>query len=169
MPLCRYKRGCNQVCAYCIVPRVRGRERSLHPDALAAQVRRLADEGYQEVVFTGTQLGTYGFDLPGTSLAGLIRRLLDETYVPRLRVSSLQPQEVSDDLLALWEDPRLCPHFHMPLQSGSSDVLRAMRRRYSPRRYVQAAETIRQRVARAAITTDIDGSLYMPSASRTIR
>ena len=151
----KIQEGCNQVCAYCIVPKVRGRERSLHPDALVAQIQRLAAEGYQEVVLTGTQLGTYGFDVPGTSLAGLIRRLLEKTSVPRLRVSSLQPQEISDDLLALWENPRLCPHFHLPLQSGSAEVLKAMRRRYSPRQYVQAAESIRQRVARAAITTDI--------------
>ncbi len=151
----KIQEGCNQVCAYCIVPKVRGRERSLHSDVLAAQVRRLAAEGYQEVVLTGTQLGTYGFDIPGTSLAGLIRRLLEETSVPRLRVSSLQPQEISDYLLSLWEDPRLCPHFHLPLQSGSAEVLKAMRRRYSPRQYVQAVETIRQRVTRAAITTDV--------------
>ncbi|MFH1140440.1 MAG: tRNA (N(6)-L-threonylcarbamoyladenosine(37)-C(2))-methylthiotransferase MtaB, partial [Chloroflexota bacterium] len=151
----KIQEGCNQVCAYCIVPKVRGRERSLRPDALVSQVRRLTDEGYQEVALTGTQLGAYGFDLPGVSLACLIRRLLEKTSVPRLRVSSLQPQEVSDDLLALWEDPRLCPHFHLPLQSGSAEVLKAMRRRYSPRQYVQAVETIRQRVARAAITTDI--------------
>ncbi len=151
----KIQEGCNQVCAYCIVPKVRGRERSLHPDALVAQVRRLTGEGYQEVVLTGTQLGTYGFDIPGTSLANLIRRLLDETSVPRLRVSSLQPQEVSDELLALWEDPRLCPHFHLPLQSGSEEVLKTMRRRYSPWAYIQAVETIRRRVARAAITTDI--------------
>ncbi|MDO8749844.1 MAG: tRNA (N(6)-L-threonylcarbamoyladenosine(37)-C(2))-methylthiotransferase MtaB [Dehalococcoidia bacterium] len=151
----KIQEGCNQVCAYCIVPKVRGRERSLHPDALVAQIQRLAAEGYQEVVLTGTQLGTYGFDLPGASLTGLIRRLLEKTSVPRLRVSSLQPQEISDELLALWENPRLCPHFHLPLQSGSAEVLKAMHRRYSPRQYVQAAESIRQRVARAAITTDI--------------
>ena len=112
-------------------------------------------EGYQEVVLTGTQLGTYGFDVPGASLAGLIGRILRQTSVPRLRVSSLQPQEVSPELLDLWANPRLCPHFHMPLQSGSAAVLKAMRRRYSPPQYIEAVATIRQRVPGAAITADV--------------
>ena len=151
----KIQEGCDQICAYCIVPKVRGRERSIHPDALVAQVERLVAEGYQEVVLTGTQLGTYGFDIPGVSLAGLIGRVLSQTSVPRLRVSSLQPQEMSPELLDLWADLRLCPHFHLPLQSGSAAVLKAMRRRYSPRQYVEAVATIRRRVAGATITADV--------------
>ncbi len=153
--LVKIQEGCNQVCAYCIVPKVRGRERGVHPDALVSQVQNLYAEGYKEAVLTGTQLGTYGFDIPGASLAGLLGRVINETRIPRLRVSSLQPQEIGDDLLEMWEDPRLCPHFHLPLQSGSAQVLKAMRRRYSPQQYVQAVEAIRQRAPRAAITTDV--------------
>jgi len=151
----KIQEGCNQVCAYCIVPKVRGRERSVHPDMVVARIQRLVAEGYQEVVLTGSQLGTYGFEIKGASLPGLIRQVLSRTSVPRLRVSSLQPQELSAELLDLWYDSRLCPHFHLPLQSGSAAVLKAMRRRYSPQQYVDAVESIRLRVPRAAITTDV--------------
>ncbi len=151
----KIQEGCDQVCAYCIVPKVRGRERSLHPDALIAQVQHLTGEGCQEVVLTGTQLGSYGFDIRDASLAGLLRRILKETSVPRLRVSSLQPQELSQEILELWENPRLCPHFHLPLQSGSHEVLKAMRRRYSPTQYAQAVEAVRQGVPGASVTADV--------------
>ena len=151
----KIQEGCNQVCAYCIVPRVRGRERSVHPDALVTQVRRLVEQGRQEVVLTGTQLGSYGFDVPGAGLVRLVSRLLDETDVPRLRVSSLQPQEMTRELLELWDNPRLCPHFHLPLQSGSAAILRRMRRRYTPLQYANAVEAIRARIPDAAITADV--------------
>lgn len=115
----KIQEGCNQVCAYCIVPKVRGRERSIPPEVLLLQVQQRVGEGYKEVVLTGTQLGSYGFDLAGADLKSLIDLLLRESGIQRLRVSSLQPQEITGELLALWDDPRLCPHFHMPLQSGS--------------------------------------------------
>jgi threonylcarbamoyladenosine tRNA methylthiotransferase MtaB len=107
------------------------------------------------VVLTGTQLGTYGFEVPGASLTGLVRRVLGETPVPRLRVSSLQAQEVTPELFDLWSDARLCPHFHLPLQSGSATVLRAMRRRYSPQQYLETVELIRQRLPEASVTADV--------------
>ena len=151
----KIQEGCNQVCAYCIVPKVRGRERSIPPDTLMEEVRSRAAEGYLEVVLTGTQLGTYGFDLLEVDLPRLIRRVLNETEVPRLRVSSLQPQEVSDELLELWHDPRLCPHFHLPLQSGSDSVLKRMRRRYTARAYAEAVHRIRNRVPQASVTGDV--------------
>ena len=131
----KIQEGCNQVCAYCIVPKVRGRERSIPLEELVRQVRQRIGEGYKEVVLTGTQLGSYGFDLTeGTELKTLIEAVLSRTEIERLRVSSLQPQEITPELLELWKDPRLCPHFHMPLQSGSDAVLARMRRRYSGQR-----------------------------------
>ena len=151
----KIQEGCDQVCAYCVVPKVRGRERSVEPGVLVAHVGRLVAEGYQEVVLTGTQLGTYGSDLGVAPLAGLIREILRQTSAPRLRVSSLQAQELNSELLDLWADPRLCPHFHLPLQSGSAAVLKAMRRRYSPRQYTEAVEAIRRRVPHAAVTADV--------------
>ena len=147
--------GCNQVCAYCIVPKVRGRERSISPELLLSQVRQRVREGYKEVVLTGTQLGSYGFDLTGIGLSDLIELLLRNTEVERLRVSSLQPQEVSCELLELWNDSRLCPHFHMPLQSGSDYVLRRMRRRYTAAQYAEAVDRVRAKVPGASITADV--------------
>ena len=125
----KIQEGCDQVCAYCIVPKVRGRERSIPPQDIVRQIRLRIDEGCREIALTGTQLGTYGFDVPGTDLKGLIGAILDETGIDRLRVSSLQPQEINSDLLQLWlDDSRLCPHFHIPLQSGCDKTLKAMRR-----------------------------------------
>ena len=151
----KIQEGCNQVCAYCIVPKVRGRERSVPLATLVAQVQERVAQGYAEVVLTGTQLGSYGLDLPGVTLTKLLHQLLEETKVRRLRVSSLQPQEVTPELLDLWQDSRLCPHFHMPLQSGSDTVLRRMRRRYTREEYAEVATRICERLPHAAITTDV--------------
>ena len=151
----KIQEGCNQVCAYCIVPKVRGRERSIPPEELLGQVRERVEEGYKEVVLTGTQLGSYGFDLTGTNLKGLVELILRETKVKRLRISSLQPQEITLDLLELWDDRRLCPHFHIPLQSGSDYVLKRMRRRYTAAQYTEAVERVRTRVPQAAVTADV--------------
>ena len=151
----KIQEGCDQVCAYCIVPKVRGRERSVPPERLLRRVMDRVEEGYREVVLTGTQLGTYGFDLDGADLRSLIELLLARSGIERLRVSSLQPQEISPQLLDLWADPRLCPHFHMPLQSGSDHVLKRMRRRYTAEQYVQAVDLVRASVPRASITADV--------------
>ena len=151
----KIQEGCNQVCAYCIVPKVRGRERSVPPEEVVRQVRERAAEGYQEVVLTGTQLGSYGFDMEGASLERLIARVLSETAIPRLRVSSIQPQELTPGLLALWSEPRLCPHFHIPLQSGAAAVLQRMRRRYTPSDYARAVEQVRSAAPHASITSDV--------------
>ncbi len=151
----KIQHGCNQVCAYCIVPKVRGRERSVPPAGVVAQVRRYLDLGYKEIVLTGTQLGSYGFDLDGEDLPSLIERVLSDTDVPRLRVSSLQPQEMDSHLLDIWSDGRLCPHFHMPLQSASTAVLKRMRRRYTPDRYAEAVDQLRTRVPGSSVTADV--------------
>ncbi len=150
----KIQEGCDQVCAYCIVPKVRGRERSVPPQIIVDEINRYAAAGYREVVLTGTQLGSYGFDLPDMSLVALIRQVLTETTVERLRVSSLQAQEISHELLDLWSDRRLCPHFHLPLQSGSDAVLSRMRRRYTAGQYIVAVDAIRDAVPGAAVTAD---------------
>lgn len=126
--------GCNYRCAFCIVPSIRGRSRSLEPDAVAAQLDRLLQEGVAEVVVTGIHLGTWGFDIgrrrPG--LAGLLATLLEHpklrTGEARLRLGSLDPHEVSDELIELMAHPGLCPHLHLPIQSGDDGVLARMRR-----------------------------------------
>ena len=155
----KIQEGCDQICAYCIVPRVRGRERSVSVDEIVDHVRRLEVAGCREVVFTGTQLGHYGFDLnTGVDLTRLLRSVLAKTEIPRIRVSSLQPPEIDNRLLDLWVaegDGRLCPHFHMPLQSGSDVILRQMRRTYTSDEYLQKVELLRARIAGCGITTDV--------------
>ncbi len=152
----KIQEGCNQVCAYCIVPKVRGRERSIPPEELVSTIRRRVREGFKEVALTGTQLGSYGFDLDDSDgLEGLIAEILAETNIERLRVSSLQPQEITPDLLELWQNPRLCPHFHMPLQSGSDALLARMRRRYSAEEYRRTVERIYEAVPHASVTADV--------------
>lgn len=151
----KIQEGCDQVCAYCIVPKVRGRERSIPPETIIAEINRHAAEGYREVALTGTQLGTYGFDLTGADLQCLLERILTETDVERLRVSSLQAHEITASLLQLWNDSRLMPHFHIPLQSGCDTTLRAMRRRYSTSQFASSVELVRQMYPDAGITTDI--------------
>ena len=151
----KIQEGCDQVCAYCIVPKVRGRERSIPPTEIVDAVQRYVADGFKEITLTGTQLGTYGFELEGVDLPGLLDRILGETDLPRLRVSSLQAHEITSDLLTRWDNPRLCPHFHVPLQSGSDNVLRAMRRRYDTATFRRAVATIRDQVPNAGITTDV--------------
>lgn len=151
----KIQEGCDQVCSYCIVPKVRGRERSVPVEMLVRQINQYVDRGYKEVVLTGTQLGSYGFDLQDMTLTKLVKRVLDDTSVQRLRVSSLQPQEITREFLKLWEDDRLCPHFHMPLQSGNNAVLDRMRRRYTGSEYAERVRLIRSMVPGASVTADV--------------
>ena len=145
--------GCNSFCYYCIVPLVRGSEKSLPVDQVVAEVRHRIANGYKEVVLTGVKIGSYDYD--GVNLKGLLEHILAETDVTRLRLSSLQPQEISPELIGLWRDNRLCRHFHLSLQSGSDGVLNRMKRRYSISDYQRAVSLIRALVPGAAITTDI--------------
>ena len=151
----KIQEGCDQVCAYCIVPKVRGRERSVPVADLLTTANAYAALGCREIVLTGTQLGSYGFDLEGESITTLLKALLDGTDVPRIRVSSLQPRDISDELLSLWAaDSRLCPHFHVPLQSGSDSVLARMRRRYDSAEFLAAVRRIRRAVEGVSVTAD---------------
>jgi len=150
--LVKVQEGCNQFCSYCIVPLVRGRERCLSPDEVVAEVRARIERGYQEIVLTGTKIGSYR-----NSLEFLIRRILLETEVKRLRLSSLQPQEITTGLLALWQGSsmELCRHLHLPLQCGSDAVLRRMGRQYSTHEYERVVATVRETIPDVAITTDV--------------
>ena len=151
----KIQEGCDQVCAYCIVPKVRGRERSIPPEEIIAEINFRSGIGCREAVLTGTQLGTYGFDLPDINLQSLIQRVLAETTIDRLRVSSLQAQEITPELLELWSDPRLCAHFHIPLQSGSDSVLESMRRRYDTAQFAETVRLVQKTIPNAGITTDV--------------
>jgi len=145
--------GCSNFCGYCIVPLVRGKETSLPPEQVLTEVKHRLAQGYQEVVITGVKIGDY--NCQGVDLKGLLEDILAETDVARLRLSSLQPQEISAELIKLWRDKRLCPHFHLSLQSGSDEVLRRMKRRYSISDYEQSVSLARSLAPEIAITTDI--------------
>jgi threonylcarbamoyladenosine tRNA methylthiotransferase MtaB len=146
----KIQEGCDQFCSYCIVPFVRGVERSLPADDIVSEVKHRVECGYKEIVLTGTRIGSYH-----GGLENLIQRILSGTDVPRLRLSSLQAQEITTGLLGLWRDNRLCSHFHIPLQSGSDPVLERMGRRYTTADYESAVAQIREMIPDVAITTDI--------------
>ena len=145
--------GCNSSCAYCIVPLVRGREKSLPDEDIIAEVKARTARGCREVVLTGTEIGAYRHN--GLGLEELLRRILNETDTLRLRLSSLQPEAIFTKFIELWHNPRMCRHFHLSLQSGSDSVLNRMKRRYSADDYQRAVSLIRQVAPEAAITTDV--------------
>jgi len=149
--------GCNANCSFCIIPSVRGRSRSIDPDAAIAEVRDLVARGYKEVVFSGIHLGTYGRDLqPKTTFYELVCRALDETGLERLRLSSIEPLEVVPELIELVAThPRMAHHFHIPLQSGSAGILRTMYRPYSPQYYLDLVSRIRAQIPDAGIGADV--------------
>jgi threonylcarbamoyladenosine tRNA methylthiotransferase MtaB len=151
--LIKIQDGCQAACAYCIVPRVRPREYSLPSSWIIDKVKQKVALGYREVVLTGTRVGSYRDD--GANIKDLIQLILDRTGIRRLRLSSLQPSEVSHELLALWQDKRLCPHFHLALQSGSDSVLQRMKRSYSLDQYQRTIDLIKDTIPEAAITTDV--------------
>jgi threonylcarbamoyladenosine tRNA methylthiotransferase MtaB len=155
-PNLKIQDGCNNRCSFCIIPFVRGRSRSAPAQQVIDQVRNLARR-YREVVLSGINLGRWGRE-PGSSmrLVGLIRRLLAETEIERLRLSSVEPMDFSDDLLGLIaESPRIAKHVHAPLQSGSDRVLRRMHRKYRPRHYEDRIRKARAWMPDAAIGADV--------------
>jgi threonylcarbamoyladenosine tRNA methylthiotransferase MtaB len=148
--------GCDKFCSFCIVPYARGRARSAPSAEVVSQVARFAATGYREVVLTAVHMGSYGLDLtPSTTLAELVRRVLAETPVERLRLSSIEPEDFDREMLALWRDQRLCRHFHLALDSGCDDTLRRMRRRYAASEYRDLVNAIRRAIPDVAITTDV--------------
>jgi len=150
--LIKIQDGCHSPCTYCIVPRVRPREYSLPASQIIDEVKQKVALGYKELVLTGTKIGSYKDD--GTNLGDLVQRILTSTGIERLRLSSLQPSEISSEFLALWQDERLCRHFHLALQSGSETVLQRMKRSYSLDQYQRTVNSIKE-IPEVAITTDI--------------
>lgn len=155
--LLKVQDGCNARCSYCVIPAARGRSRSAPVDQVRARVREYAEAGHPEVTLAGVHLGAYGRDLPSrATLAGLVRSVLADPAAPYLRLSSVEPTHFTDDLVAaVSEDPRACPHFHLPLQSGSDAVLRRMRRGYTASRYRERVERLLRASPRAAVGADV--------------
>jgi len=156
-PVVKIQDGCNSRCSYCVIPFVRGRSRSLEPAQVIGEIARLSTAGYREIVLSGINLGTYGRDLsPRVELIELLGRILDETDVERLRISSIEPMDVTEELIALFAaSERMAQHFHMPLQSGCDRVLAAMHRWYRAEHYARRVELIRERLRDAAIGADV--------------
>ena len=156
-PVLKIQDGCNKRCSYCVIPQVRGRSRSLAPRTVIEEIRKLCEGGAREVVLSGIDLGNYGRDLaPRAELGELLRRILDETPVERLRVSSVEPMDVTEDLIAIFAaSERMARHFHMPLQSGSDRILAAMHRWYRAEHYARRAELAREWLPDAAIGADV--------------
>jgi tRNA-2-methylthio-N6-dimethylallyladenosine synthase len=154
--------GCNNFCAYCIVPYVRGRERSRRPEDILAEVRELAASGCREVTLLGQNVNSYGRGLPPGScgrapdFADLLRAVNAVTGISRIRFTTSHPRDFSDEMIgAVASCEKVCEHFHLPLQAGSDRVLKAMNRGYTRARYLDLLSRIRQAVPGASITTDI--------------
>jgi threonylcarbamoyladenosine tRNA methylthiotransferase MtaB len=156
-PILKIQDGCNNRCSYCVIPFVRGRSRSLPSDEVLREAWALCDAGAKEIVLSGINLGSYGRDLsPRAELAAVVQRILEETALDRVRFSSIEPQDVTQDFVALVaSSPRIARHFHVPLQSGCDRILRAMHRRYRTGHYAERLHLIRRMLTDAAIGADV--------------
>ena len=156
-PILKIQDGCNNRCSYCVIPFVRGRSRSLPPNDVVREVRSLVSADAKEIVLSGINLGSYGRDLaPRVGLAEIVRRILDETSLERLRFSSIEPQDVTEDFVSLVASSgRIAPHFHVPLQSGSDRILRAMHRWYRTEHYAERIMLVRRLLPDSAIGADV--------------
>ena len=149
--------GCNNFCSYCIVPYVRGRERSRTPEEILSECRKLADEGIVEVMLLGQNVNSYGKNLENPiSFAQLLREVEKIDGIKRIRFMTSHPKDLSDELIQVMkESKKICRHLHLPLQSGSSRILKIMNRRYDKEKYLALAEKIKREIPDIALTTDI--------------
>jgi threonylcarbamoyladenosine tRNA methylthiotransferase MtaB len=148
--------GCDNACTFCVTTIARGAGRSRQPDDLLREIRLMLAAGYREIVLTGVHLGSYGHDLGDQcGLYHLVQRILAETDAPRLRLSSLEPWDLTPDFFKLWRDSRLCPHLHLPLQSGCDATLRRMARRTTQRQFAALVAAARAHITDPCITSDV--------------
>ena len=148
--------GCNNFCSYCIVPYVRGRERSRSADDILREVEGLQKQGVQEIMLLGQNVNSYGNDMPGGVTFPELLRRVSRTGIPRIRFMTSHPKDLSDELIAEFaENPVLCRHLHLPVQSGSNQILSAMNRRYTRETYLEKVEKIRRAAPDVGLTTDL--------------
>jgi threonylcarbamoyladenosine tRNA methylthiotransferase MtaB len=148
--------GCDAFCSYCIIPYLRGSVKSRGLGDILAEAHRLVERGYREIVLTGVHLGAYGRDLSGVSLLDVLIRLMEVPDIYRIRLSSLEATEVTDELIELMaSSPKLCPHLHLPLQSGDDYILKKMNRRYTVKDYLYTLERVRSKVLVPSFSTDV--------------
>jgi len=152
--LVKIQDGCNQSCAYCIVPKARGKEISREVNEIIQEIKGLRDQGFKEVVLTGVHIGKYCDK--GLNLSGLLKKILVETEVERIRLSSVEPQELDEELVKLLEkERRVCRHLHIPLQSGSNEVLKKMKRNYMVEEYSDLIQSVNKRVKDITLGADV--------------
>jgi threonylcarbamoyladenosine tRNA methylthiotransferase MtaB len=156
-PNLKIQDGCNNRCSFCVIPYVRGRSRSLKPEDVIREADALVASGYREIVLSGINLGPWGRELtPRTNFVALLREILDRTAIEKIRISSVEPMDWTNELIELVaSSPRICKHAHVPLQSGSDKVLRRMHRKYRPWHYADRIERIRRAMPDAAIGADV--------------
>lgn len=152
----KIQEGCDQYCSYCIIPYTRGHIRSRKPEGIIDEVCELSQNGFKEIVLTGIHVGSYGRDLENTSLIDIIERVHQVDGIERIRMSSVEPKTMSDEFIArLSKLPKICPHFHLSLQSGCNETLKRMNRKYTTEEYLQVVKNIREIFTDVAITTDL--------------
>ncbi len=156
-PLVKVQDGCRQFCTYCIVPLVRGDYFSVPKEKVIGMVKNARDNGFQEVVLTGIHLGKYGIDLKEFTLEGLLQDILNKTDIKRIRLSSIEIGEITEGLIKLMDDAggRICSHLHIPLQSGSDEVLRSMGRPYKSKQFLDRLKKVKAGIPGIGITTDV--------------
>jgi threonylcarbamoyladenosine tRNA methylthiotransferase MtaB len=153
-PFLKIQEGCPNSCSFCSASRIRGKPRSKAIEDVTLEIESLRDRGYGEIVLVGLNVGAYGADV-GSSLVRLLRELRTIQDLPRIRLSSLEPDAITAELLRLWDELPLCRHLHIPLQSGSDRVLKAMARNYSSAEYAERITTIARSIPAIALGTDV--------------
>ncbi len=152
----KIQEGCDQGCTYCIIPAVRGPLRSLPPDKAVERARAMVESGYREIVLTGVHLGLYGNDLEQVSLGVLLEKLEKVPGLERIRLSSIEPSDITRELVErLISSKKICPHLHIPLQSGDKEILSRMNRTYTPEEYLYLIRWLRERRSDLAVSADI--------------
>ncbi|MEW6067464.1 MAG: tRNA (N(6)-L-threonylcarbamoyladenosine(37)-C(2))-methylthiotransferase MtaB [Nitrospirota bacterium] len=155
-PYLKVQDGCNFTCAYCTVPLARGKPISINIHDVIRQAIDLEASGYNEIVLTGIHLGLYGYELiPKVNLSDLIKSILSKTKIKRIRLSSLELNEVDEEIIELLQEERICKHIHIPLQSGDNKILKLMKRRYNAEDYASIIERIKNKIPSISIGTDI--------------
>ena len=152
----KIQEGCNRYCTYCIIPYARGPIRSRKPEEVIEEVKKLAENGFKEVVLTGIHVASYGLDLGNITLADIIEKVHSVDGIERIRFSSMEPLAIDDEFVARMSKlPKVCDHYHLSLQSGCNRTLKRMNRKYNAEQYAEACERLRNAFPNVAITTDI--------------
>lgn len=152
----KIQEGCNRYCTYCIIPYARGPIRSRKPEEVIEEIKKLAENGFKEVVLTGIHVASYGLDLGNITLADIIEKVHSVNGIERIRFSSMEPLAIDDDFVArMAKLPKVCDHYHLSLQSGCNRTLKRMNRKYNAEQYAEACERLRNAFPNVAITTDI--------------